>query len=259
MHFPVTCRAVLSQAIGGHHYPEGHGYEVFIDTPALDNCSDSHLADTLDRLKKKGDCFTFHAPFFDLSPGAVDRKVRDVTRERFLQTARLANATRPRNIVFHTGYLPDIYGQGKYHRHWLESAAELFLEIIEQLDASITLSLENIFEREPSPLLRLAETINHPRVGFCLDIGHAYIFSPLASQAWVEAFGTKLLELHVHDNHGAVDEHLPCGAGQVDFGALFQHLATLPQRPIITLENGSEHDFQQGLAHLRTVSGATFS
>ena len=40
----------------------------------------------------------------DLSPGAVDSKVRAVTIERFSQIFNIAETLKPKVIVFHSGY-----------------------------------------------------------------------------------------------------------------------------------------------------------
>jgi sugar phosphate isomerase/epimerase len=51
----------------------------------------------------------------------------------------------------------------------------------------------------------------------------------------------RLLELHVHDNHGGdsgsgKDEHLWPGGGTLDFKAVDEHIAKLKTKPIGMLE-----------------------
>ena len=42
-------------------------------------------------------------------------------------------------------------------------------------------------------------------MGVCLDVGHANA----ACQSWIDfsVLGERIVHLHIHDNHGAVDEH----------------------------------------------------
>src|SRR5262249_50183451 len=57
-------------------------------------------------------------------------------------------------------------------------------------------------------------------VKFHLDIGHANIRpfgQPNRLRGLLEAFGDRIAHVHVHDNKGRYDEHLPLGVGNVDF------------------------------------------
>ncbi|HEV8468960.1 MAG TPA: TIM barrel protein, partial [Candidatus Limnocylindria bacterium] len=49
----------------------------------------------------------------------------------------------------------------------------------------------------------------------CLDTGHAAVNKNAAEL--VASLGDVIAHFHVHDNHGARDEHLPIGAGSIDF------------------------------------------
>ena len=50
-----------------------------------------------------------HAPFAELSPCAIDPRVREVVMLRFRQTAQAALALGIRRIVVHSGYIPLVY------------------------------------------------------------------------------------------------------------------------------------------------------
>ena len=58
-----------------------------------------------------------------------------------------------------------------------------------------------------------------PDAGFHLDIGHANMLrahgEPNRAVALIEAFGDRLCHVHVHDNVGGDDLHLPVGAGTI--------------------------------------------
>jgi sugar phosphate isomerase/epimerase len=60
-----------------------------------------------------------------------------------------------------------------------------------------------------------------PRALFHLDVGHAHIGrrpdEPNRTRALVEAFGDRLAHVHLDDNLGLEDLHLPLGAGSVDW------------------------------------------
>ncbi|MBP7584485.1 MAG: hypothetical protein KBA61_10650, partial [Spirochaetes bacterium] len=54
-------------------------------------------------------------------------------------------------------------------------------------------------------------------------------------------------QLHLHDNDGSGDEHLPIGAGNVDFGLVAGFIARAKVKPLVTLEPHSEGDIWKTL------------
>ncbi len=100
----------------------------------------------------------------------------------------------------------------------------------------IALYLENT-EESVNELKKLFARI--PRLKFCLDVGHASLFSnnPLD---FVEAFSDRLAHIHVSDNRGGDSEeddlHLPPGDGTIDFQHIFSELKAINYDKTLTLE-----------------------
>jgi len=100
----------------------------------------------------------------------------------------------------------------------------------------ITLCLENT-EEEASFLLDVFTAL--PRLRFCLDMGHANLFSndPLD---FIDTLGYLLEHVHVHDNNGgdseAYDIHLSPGEGGIDFERVFSALRGIGYDERMTLE-----------------------
>jgi sugar phosphate isomerase/epimerase len=87
--------------------------------------------------------------------------------------------------------------------------------------AGVRLMVENMGRsfatpEELSPLFGAA-----PGAGFHLDVGHAHLGrhpdEPNRTAALVDAFADRLAHVHVHDNLGSDDLHLPLGTGSVDW------------------------------------------
>jgi len=73
--------------------------------------------------------------------------------------------------------------------------------------------------------------------GLCLDCGHLTAFGRAPLDEWLEVLGPFIGQLHLHDNLGQKDDHLPMGRGRVDFRRLFAYLKdqrTTP--PVMTME-----------------------
>lgn len=65
----------------------------------------------------------------------------------------------------------------------------------------------------------LFQRIDSPRLRFCYDCGHNACFTP--GEDALQLFGDRLVTTHLHDNHGAQDEHLLIGEGTIDLRRVF--------------------------------------
>lgn len=74
----------------------------------------------------------------------------------------------------------------------------------------------------------------HLQVKFCFDVGHAHIEGGV--EAGLELMRERVVSVHVHDNHGDKDEHLPPGEGTIDWDAAFAALASAPEKPELVME-----------------------
>jgi sugar phosphate isomerase/epimerase len=63
----------------------------------------------------------------------------------------------------------------------------------------------------------------------------------------MEALGGFLSEVHLHDNHKEMDEHLPIGEGEFDFNQFFTLLLKLNLNPLYTIEPHEEGHLWRGL------------
>lgn len=58
-------------------------------------------------------------------------------------------------------------------------------------------------------------------LGICIDVGHAHIShdaGPQPIRGYLERYHRSLIHLHLHDNRGTGDDHLPPGEGSIDWG-----------------------------------------
>ena len=93
---------------------------------------------------------------------------------------------------------------------------------------------------------------------FCLDIGHANLFSPEdRSLSFIDAFGDRLFHVHAHDNLGGDTEkddlHLPFGEGNIDLSRIFEKLKNIQYSGNITLEifNGNNEQIRDSIEKVR--------
>jgi len=226
--------------------------EIAFKGPELDELADHRLVAVARVIAASGRRPTVHAPFFDLSPGAMEPLVRDVTRKRLTQSLHAAHQLGAHLMVVHPGY--DRWRYPKLAGTWASNAVETFVPLLELAARyDCRLALENIYEATPDTLLALVEGVSSPWLGYCFDIGHWRLFGTSSMGDWLAALAPRLMHLHLHDNHGQSDEHLPVGEGGIDFAPLMHALASLKHRPSITLEAHDPGELHRSLKNLNLL------
>ena len=226
--------------------------EIYFSAQVLDDINLEEVKGLAERLKENGIPITFHGPFKDLLPGAEDRKVRRASMERIEGAIRLAEFFSPKVIVCHTGLIERVNPSNL--NGWVERSWESWGPLVELAEGlNTTIAIENVYEAAPEPIERLIAALNSPHVGFCLDIGHLNVWSQVPLEDWFQSLGRHIKEVHLHDNRGREDEHLPMGLGEIDYNPLFSLLKKIGGRPLFTIEPIRREDLEpalQGFARL---------
>jgi len=227
--------------------------EIGIDAEALERFNFSDFQRIAEKLQAHQLSITLHGPFIDLSAGSTDPAIMAATRSRFEQLLKLVNVFRPRAVVCHAGY--DWRRYGSFREEWIDNSLDTWSWLAGGLvEQGSRLMLENVYENEPQDIRIILEGLKSQNVGFCLDAGHLFAFGNSELVQWLEGLGSYIGQLHLHDNHGRNDEHLPLGQGNIDFKHLFAYLISIDlPRPIITLEPHREEDLWPSLEYLATV------
>ena len=105
----------------------------------------------------------------------------------------------------------------------------------------VELMLENVPAEEGHPLESLACFLQVmsgvPSLKFHFDIAHAFIENRMKGvREYLDTFPDKLAHIHIHDNHGKQDEHLPLGEGKIDFKKVVKLLKEFNYDRTITFE-----------------------
>jgi sugar phosphate isomerase/epimerase len=152
---------------------------------------------------------------------------------------------------------------GLNHSLWDEPAIEHSITAIEHLKAfasplGVRLLLENMENEVTTPdhLLYILRAGHFDSVGVCLDVGHLHLAQPAEGApkdsgvgAAIALLGSRIAQLHLHDNHGPFaqhtdmkDEHLWPGDGDIDWTAASASLVALPASTPGILEIASDRD-----------------
>jgi sugar phosphate isomerase/epimerase len=110
-------------------------------------------------------------------------------------------------LVAHLG-VPTVGGGGAANsRDAARRSIEALARLAEPLGVRVAIEvIPNELSRPGSIVHFIEEVLDDPRVGICLDFGHAHMGGDLVDA--IEIVAEHLITTHVHDNHGRSDEHL---------------------------------------------------
>ena len=228
------------------------GYETiaFSYAPLLDDPS------TLPRVQRETEGFArlwLHGPFAELTPCAIDPLVRDVAFRRFRQTVQAARQLNIRRVVFHGGFIPHVY----YPEWYVEQSVMFWRGFLREVPQDMTLALENVMEPSPDTLVSIVQQVNDPRLGLCLDVGHANTcVSTTPPAEWIAPMAPYLHHVHLHNNLGDTDLHAPLGEGTVPMAEIIDAVLRAAPQATFTIENQNALPSLQWLARQGYIEGA---
>ena len=180
-----------------------------------------------------------HLPTFVYTADLTE-SIRRASLAEVFDGLRIAESLGARKVVLHPGYQG---GAGSFdpaaaRTHALESLAAV---LSEARRARLTVCLENMFPRyrgfvEPEefadPFHRFAE------LRMTLDVGHAHIGARGSQRilAFIDRFADRIEHLHISDNFGSNDDHLPVGTAGIDFRRVIGALRGIGYNESLTLE-----------------------
>lgn len=233
--------------------------ELGFDCFALDRYSREHFRETAKILLDAGLGITFHAPFYDLRPGALDERIRDVTAARLDQVFDLVPLFRPRSVVCHAAFDRRYYVSNE--EAWLENSIRTWTPILRRArELGTSLMIENVYEDGPDELKLLLEHLgghaggDRASVGFCFDTGHWNAFSLSPLERWMDAMGPFIGQVHLHDNDGSGDQHLPVGEGTFPFHHFMDALKKTGRTPIVTIEPHTREALRKSLDNIAAMN-----
>jgi len=187
--------------------------------------------------------YSIHAPICDVNIAALSERMREVSTMEMMATMEQAISADIKLITIH----PGLYSMAvpELEQRSIERAKKS-LRTLDRVTSEygIKIAVENM----PSFQFMLGRTAEELRdivdgtdMGVCFDIGHANTTGQI--DAFTELLGDRIINIHIHDNHGKTDEHLTIGDGNIDFAKVLGKLKGYTKNYIIeskTLESAVE-------------------
>jgi sugar phosphate isomerase/epimerase len=189
------------------------GLEVLCDPPWHPR---GWPASTVRALAGSGAVLSLHAPIADVNLMSPHPQARAFAEAELRRTVVLAAELGASGVTFHIGYRST---GSPYDPPW-EEAKEAIGRLAELARG---LGVELLLENDPRlPLLFLwdlnlyADVLEELDLPGTLDLGHAWTAHGKEALSLIPRIAGRIREVHLHDNHGQDDEHLPLGSGVVD-------------------------------------------
>ncbi|MBS7627011.1 sugar phosphate isomerase/epimerase [Candidatus Bathyarchaeota archaeon] len=195
---------------------------------------------SLRRLKNDLDiCFTVHAPFEDINIATLNEGNRRSALARMSESLKLASELEAEVWVIHPGMnsgLSWVYP----NTQWQLTLDSLKIFSEKGEDSGLIVAVENM----PSRAFILSSKDDFANLFFkreignikmALDIGHANIMGGL--NWFLKFLEDRIIEVHLHDNHGSFDEHNAIGHGTVNWARLIQTLVNKKFQGFMIIES----------------------
>lgn len=194
---------------------------------------------------------SIHAPFSGLNPGSLNADIWNATVSQ-LSACIEATADISNKIVLHPGYLePNARDNSSlsWQRH--KEAIVHLGKIAEQTGVTACLenmpNLEDFYCRDPYELEGFTDDVDGVRM--TLDMGHANTNGTL--DQFCRIVLSKAFHLHIHDNFGKYDEHLPLGKGSIPWDTVMPTVVKKYRGDIIVVEGRNPSEGKESLEYLR--------
>jgi len=219
-------------------------FEITCVFPSADpqNIKPEALAEAREILRQHPMEICVHAPFFEINIAAYCNSIREESVRIIKSAVDLCRALDGKSVIVHNGdYTYRIPGATRHNHPALEIQWTSNIAALKEINAyandrGITVCLENIaindtsIDRCYADLLEIREAVGDS-LKFTLDMGHARLSE--GTPEGIRVLGDAIGHIHLSDNFGEKDDHLPLGDGNydyseyVDFLKGFEHVITL--------------------------------
>jgi sugar phosphate isomerase/epimerase len=194
------------------------------------------LLRALDRRNLRVIC---HLPTF-VSTADLTETIRESSLNEVIRSLEVAADFQPLKVVLHPSYMVglSVFVMDRVIQYALKTL-EVIVERAGELGLSIC--IENMFPQsnslvDPEDFVEIFKRF--PALNLTLDTGHAHIAGKGGDKNldFIERFHDRLGHVHVNDNLGREDNHLPLGTGTVDFPKIIKALKAIGYDKTVTFE-----------------------
>ncbi|NQT90342.1 MAG: sugar phosphate isomerase/epimerase [Candidatus Omnitrophica bacterium] len=223
--------------------------EIYIISDFVDNPRPECIERINSAFDKSGLSRKIHGPFMDLNPGSPDKKIKQITLERFTDALRLCTELKADSMVLHSHYEPVFMRE--HFKKWLDNSMAILEDVSQDAQKrKISIYIENSLDDSTKAVGALLKA--HPYFGACFDVAHHHAFNPDGWKRALEGYPQgSIKEVHLSDNNGDEDAHLPLGTGSINFEEFFAEIEKRGEGPVFTIEPHAPEDLVISLEFMK--------
>lgn len=193
------------------------------------------------QIKQMGIKISLHPPTTSMDLSCDSLEIRLFGVNEHLKAIKLAGELKAEHVVIHPGFC---CANPENRAAALERSFDSLERLLKTARyVGIKLAIENVGWRQYGSFsldeyCRFLEYFNPREVVSLIDVGHAFLNRWSFSELF-QRLGNRLHALHLHDNNGIKDQHLPIGQGELPWEEIWLNLWKAPAIKYLILEYSS--------------------
>jgi len=162
--------------------------------------------------------YSIHPPAWDINLTSENKEIRNASFNEYKKAIEFAGMIKARHVVIHPGFCYSPIFKKETAKQRAHDSINRLCEIAEPLN--VRLAVENVgyhgtsLYTQDEFVVSLQDTAE--TAGYLIDVGHAHLNRWDVSEV-IHAVKDRLIGLHLHDNGGLSDDHLPITEGKINW------------------------------------------
>ncbi|MFM9280584.1 sugar phosphate isomerase/epimerase family protein [Paenibacillus jiagnxiensis] len=197
-------------------------------------------------LRRYRAAFSVHPPAWDTNLTSENQAIRTASYEEYKKAIEFAHEIEAEHVVIHPGFS----FSPAFDKATAQKRAQDYLELLCRVakPLGIKLAVENVGYKGASiyseqEYLCCLDGID-AAAGYLIDTGHARL-NGWDIPGMIRSVKDRLCSVHIHDNSGEGDEHLPIGGGSIDWQPIYDALREVEAPCQLILEYSPGTDLNQ--------------
>ena len=193
--------------------------------------------------------YSIHSPLIDMNIASLTDSIREASVNELKKSIDDAIKINTTNVVVHPGKI-SFLGQ-PYEDYIYKLCINSFKQIKEYSENT---GVNPLIENMPvipgfmyTDLKKLENTLENLDMYMTLDIGHAYT----AEFNENDMYSPRVKHIHIHDNNGDDDSHLPLGEGSIQFNTIIDKYTKENYDGIYILEANNIDSVKKSIKYLK--------
>jgi len=167
-----------------------------------------------------------HAPSIDTNLASLNPALRRASEKTILKAVNFAAKIEAELLVSHVGRLSRDYPRKLVEKSMKNATSSLNTLVHASSDLGVIFTIENDHSSRDHILVgypkQIKFLIESSGCKLTFDVGHANTVGKIVD--FTKLFDKFIVNVHLSDNNGREDEHLPIGKGSIDFVGMFKKM-----------------------------------